>query len=156
MKKGFVTEISLEDFKRLNLIGYKNTRVDIDEHSHRNDMLPYKLNEEIDKELEFCKKEGYTTIVVAIHNEPTEDQIQHEMELYNTYHGEMRKNTKEEAFSLALFSASYILRFTGFQTYSLSCGVEHVYSNRDYWYDRNGEWQVKKKETKAIYLIHLN
>lgn len=158
----YITEISLEDFKKLNLIGYQNTRVDTGENSYRMEMLPVELNKKIDENLQFCKDEGYTTIVVAIHTDPTEEDITNEMKNFvlDTKTGEKRNLTEEEAFKLALYDASYLdkfmNRFTGHQTFQIGCGIKHLYSTRDYYECHGDYWKVKKNETKAIYMIHLD
>ena len=161
MGNKFITEISYEDFIRLGLVGYRNTRVEVDEHSYRMEMLPVDLAEEIKGELDFCLKDGYRTIAVAIHTEPTEEAIQECMKLWTFDNKSGRRNyTREEAYKFALYEYSYLdkfmNRFTGHQTFQIGCGIEHLYSNRDYWYIKDDYWQVRKKETKAIYLVHLD
>jgi len=172
VEKRFITEISLEDFKKLNLIGYRNVKVCYDEegnetsdenyHSYTMKMRPIKLNDEIDNNIEFCKENNWTTIAVAIHNEPTEEDIQAEMQTFtfDAKTRQKRKLNREEAYEFALLDASYLdkfmNRFSGHQTFQIGCGIEHIYSNRDYWYIADDYWRVKKKETKAIYLIHLS
>lgn len=158
----YITDISLEDFKKLNLIGYQNTRVDTGENSYRMEMLPVELNKKIDENLDFCKEEGYTTIVVAIHTDPTEEDIANEMKSFTLDEktGGRRNLTREEAYKYALYDASYLdkfmNRFTGHQTFQIGCGIKHLYSTRDYYECHDDYWKVKKNETKAIYMIHLD
>lgn len=162
MGNKFITEISLEDFLKLNLIGYRNGRVDVDEHSYRMEMLPLELNKEILDNVEFCKENGWNTIVVAIHNEPTKEDIEAEKRTFtlDKKTHERRNLNDEEAYKFALLDCSYLdkfmNRFSGHQTFQIGCGIDHLYSNRDYWYAAEDYWRVKKKETKSIYLIHLS
>ena len=156
----FITEISESDFRKLNLIGYRNTRVDADEKSYKMEMMPIELNKILDQSIEFCKEEGFTTVAIALHTEPTEEDIEKEMKFFTFDKEHGRRNfTREEAFKLALFSCSYLDKFmnrlSGHQTFQIGCGITHLYSTRDYWEIRDDYWRVKKSETKAIYLIHL-
>ena len=156
----FITEISESDFRKLNLIGYRNTRVDVDEKSFKMEMMPIELNKILDQYLDFCIEEGFNTIAIALHTDPTEEAIQCYMKLFtfDKEHGK-RNYTYEEAEGLALFDFSYLdkfmNRFSGNQTFQIGCGITHLYSTRDYWEIRDDYWRVKKSETKAIYLIHL-
>lgn len=156
----FITEISLEDFKRLNLVGYRNTRVEVDEKSYRMEMLPLNLNDLVEENLEFCKENNYHTIAVAIHTDPAEEDIVRNMNYYTFDQNGRRQYNREEAYKLALFDCSYLdkfmNRFSGHQTFQIGCGIEHIYINRDWYYIKDDYWQVRKKETKAIYLIHLD
>lgn len=156
----FITEISESDFRKLNLIGYRNTRVDVDEKSYKMEMMPIELNKILDQNLDFCKEEGFNTVAIALHTDPTEESVQTYMKLFtfDKEHGK-RNYTYEEAKGLALFDFSYLdkfmNRFSGHQTFQIGCGITHLYSTRDYWEIRDDYWRVKKSETKAIYLIHL-
>lgn len=157
----FITEISYEDFMRMGLIGYRNTKVEMEDNSYKLKMLPIDICEEVRKNLEFCEEEGYTSIAVALHIEPTDDAIDERMKLYTSDgKGGRRHYTYEEAYSYALYDYSYLdkfmNRFTGQQTFQIGCGIDHIYSNRDYWYSKGDYWQVRKRDTKAIYLIRLN
>ena len=159
MKK-FITEISESDFRKLNFIGYRNTRVDVDEKSYKMEMMPIELNKILDQYLYICEEEKITTVVVALHTDPTAEAIQCYMKLFTSDgNGGRRNYTYEEAKGLALFDFSYLdkfmNRYSGNQTFQIGCGITHLYSTRDYWEIRDDYWRVKKSETKAIYLIHL-
>ena len=41
-------------------------------------------------------------------------------------------------------------------TYEIGFGIRHLYTTRDYFESREDYWRVPKKETKAIYRIHLD
>ena len=75
MTNNFVTEISEEDFKKLNLVGYDHKRVEYDTYN-KIKFVPKFLNEVIDENKNFCKENGWSTIAIAIHTEPTEEEIQ--------------------------------------------------------------------------------
>lgn len=168
-RNNFITEISEKDFRKLNLIGYKNTRVEVDEHSYRMEMLPVELNKEIDEYKEYREKEDkntrepyYDILYIAIHTDPTEEDIEDEMKTFTLDEktGGRRNLTREEAFKSALFNASYLDKwmnqFTGHQTFQIGYNIGHLYSTRDYFECREGYWKVKKSETKAIYKVHLD
>ena len=159
MKNDFITEISEEDFRKLDLIGYRNTRVNCDEHSYRMIMAPVRLNEILDKELELSE-EPVENVVFAIHIEPTEEAIRENMKLF-TFDGKggRRNYTYEEAKEFSFFEFSYLdkfmNRFSGNQTFQFGTNMPHIYSNRDYYYIKDDYWRVKKSETKAIYIVHI-
>lgn len=169
MRNNFITEISEADFRKLNLIGYRNTRVDVDEHSYRMEMLPVELNKEIDEYKEYCEGDGkeyrepnYDIVYVALHTDPTEEDIKDEMKtfMFDPKNGGRRNLTRDEAFKSALFNASYLdkfmNRFTGHQTFQMGFNIDHLYSTRDYFECHDDYWRVKKSETKAIYKVHLD
>jgi len=171
MKNNFITEISLEDFKKLNLIGYRNTKVYFNEkgfetieeksNSYKFLMRPLSINDELDKNIKYCKENNWNKIAIAIHVEPSEEEIEEGMKsfTFDTKTCKRRNLNRDEAYEFALLDASYLdkfmNRFSGHQTFQIGCGIDHIYSNRDYWYATEDYWKVKKKETKAIYLIHL-
>ena len=156
MTNNFVTEISEEDFKKLNLVGYDHKRVEYDTYN-KIEFVPKFLNEVIDENKNFCKENGWSTIAIAIHTEPTEEEIQKALENVNP----MLKTTVDKnkvAKEFALINNSYCdkwLNRQGSSTYVIGCGIEHLYSTRDYWEIKNDYWKVKKRETKAIYIVHL-
>ena len=169
MRNNFITEISEADFRKLNLIGYRNTRVEVDEHSYRMEMMPIELNKEIDEHKKYCESEGkdtlepyYDIVYVALHTDPTEEDIEEEMQTftYDPKNGGRRNLTHEEAFKSVLFNASYLdkfmNRFTGHQTFQMGYNISHLYSTRDYYECGDDYWRVKKIETRAIYKVHLD
>jgi hypothetical protein len=118
MKKNnklFITEISEEDFRKLDLEGWVADAI-----------IPgapqkVKLNYVLDENIDFIRKSGvldslYVPITVAIFYEWPADE----------------KNFK-----------------FGF-------GIKHLYSTRDYYGTKYGNWKVKKNCLKAIYRVHLD
>lgn len=70
----YITEISLSDFKKLGLVGYKQTRVDNHENgAYRLEMLP--VTQIItDEDVEYAKTFEHKTIAV-FYNENPEDVV---------------------------------------------------------------------------------
>ena len=156
MINNFVTEISETDFRKLNLIGFKRERID-----HENwcsmEFIEKKINDVLDEQKQYCKEQGWTTIVIALHVKPSEEKIQEAIKA-NYPVVEHSENKYSAARSVVLTDYSYYdkwLNKTGATTYQIGCGIEHLYSTRDYWCIKDDYWQVKKKETEAVYLIHL-
>ena len=193
MKKcNLITEISLEDFLKLNLVGYEHKK-----HFYKQDgtEIEYKdtgewvkdsqgnphwitfegiysrivwdkvsLNNIVRENIEFSDKEGFKNrcICVAIHTEPSEEEIGEMMKKFNfakSYrenNGNLLKFTREEAYEHLLFEYSYLdkwLTRSGNQTYLLRCDVEHLYSEKRKFVTHDDYFEVPKSETKAVYLI---
>ena len=189
-KELFITEISLNDFLALNLIGYeqwkhyyrkgeegeehirKETEVEVQDtgewitdskgNKHwvsYNDVFSriqfdmVLLNDLVLENIEFSKSEGWNgPICVAIHEEVCLPEENFKKPNSNEIDWDLRK--KE-----CLYESSYLDKFLtrgGMQTYLLRCDVKHLYSKRNYFYTTDDYFQVDKRETKAIYLIHWN
>ena len=156
MVNNFVTEISESDFRKLNLVGYDHKMVD---HGGYNalEFVPKSLNDVIDENKNYCKENNWSTIAIALHIEPTEEEIQAEANSKCSIivHAEDKYKTARD---LVLNKYSYYdkwLNRLGASTYLVGCGIEHLYSTRDYWEIKHDYWKAKKKETKAIYIVHL-
>ena len=138
-KKPFITEISQEDFERLGLKGYQQVKI-FDEKTGTShyEWKEIDLNEQLDEEikalfysateqsLEFLK----CPITVAIHvaNGPKPDDF---------------------------YLDKYMDMFSGPTTFEFGVGIKHLYSTRDYFESKEDYWKVSKRETKAIYRIHI-
>lgn len=136
----FITEISEEDFRKLNLKAYNRSWVKKEDGTKQLEWLEVDLNKELDENIAYWKGQGYESdledlkqpVTIAIH---------------------VKNGPNPEDFYLD----KYMNRYTGAQTYQFAMGIRHLYSTRDY-FETKGEdyWKVAKKETKAIYRIHLD
>ena len=157
----YITEISEKDFKKLNLYGFDRKMVDRADGSKSLKFIKKSLNEVIDENKDFCKENKWNTIAIAVHIEPTEDEIIEQMKDDNLPTIRLAKNDEEkyeEARSLVLNDYSYYdkwLNRMGASTYLVGCGIKHLYSTRDYFEIKDDYWKVKKRETEAIYIVHL-
>lgn len=192
MKKcNLITEINLEDFLKLSLIGYKRNRhyfnekgqeipsdqigeIFIDSKGEKH-YIQYNgitsrvlwdkvsLNDIVLENIEFSNKEGFKNrcICVAIHTEPSEEEIQEGMKSFNyvkaySQNALLTKYTRQEAYEQLLFKYSYLDKFltwNGNQTYLIRCDVKHLYSEKRKFCTRDDYFDVPKSETKAIYLV---
>jgi len=139
MIKKIITEISEEDFRKLNLRVGRNENVKISENIpghplYQMVMTDVSLNDIIDRQIKATVELGTaeawkdlnTPLTIAIH-EPG-----------------------------GYYLDKFMNRFTGAQTYQIGWGIPHLYSSRDYYECRDGDyWRVSKKETKVIYRIRL-
>ena len=205
MKKcSTITEISLEDFLKLNLVGYEHRK-----HYYKTKQekvgdgycylpeqeIDYKdtgewvkdsqgnphwvqfdgiisklvwdkvnLNDIVRENIEFSNEEGFKNrcICVAIHTEPSEEEIEEITKKFNyvkSYRegsNNLTKYTREEAYEQLLFEYSYLdkwLTRSGNQTYLLRCDVQHLYSEKRKFVTHDDYFEVPKSETKAVYLI---
>ena len=189
-KELFVTEISLEDFLALNLVGYENrkhyfrkkhetensirpeqevlssdTGEWVKDSTGRNHWVTYDdvysrilwdevhLNDIVLENIKFSKEQGWNApICVAIH----EEVFLPEEEFRKLENYEVDFDLRKEK---SLYESAYLDKYltrAGMQTYLIRCGIKHLYSKRNYFYTTDGYFQVDKRETKAIYLIHWN
>lgn len=113
--KLFITEISEEDFRKLDLEGLVADAIVPDSTQK------VKLNNVLDENIDFIRKSGvldslHIPITIAIFYEWPADE----------------------------------------KSFKFGFGIKHLYSTRDYYGTRNGNWKVKKNCLKAIYRVHLN
>lgn len=139
-KNQFITEISEEDFRKLDLKGFRNVRK-YDEHknAYHFEWESVSLNDVLDQNIKFLLMGGWESdleklncpVTVAIHvcNGPDPDDY---------------------------YLDKFMNRFSGARTYQFGLGIKHLYSTRDYFEDKEDYWRVLKRETKAIYRIHLD
>lgn len=144
----FITEISEEDFRKLNLKGYRVKKEFVEgpcpgakskEGSwvYLNEEVD--LNEELDENIKYWLELGYQSnfedlkqpVTVAIHTE----------------NGSEPKD---------FYFDKFMNQFSGPKTYEMAIGLRHIYSTRDYFESKEDYWRVLKRETKAIYRIHLD
>ena len=138
MIKKIITEISEEDFRKLDLKVKRNERVVISENipGHpvcKFEMVERSLNEILDNEIAAVMADGYDSemkwlhfpVTIAIHEDG------------------------------GYYLDKYMNRFTGGQTFQLGFGIDHLYSTRDYYEMHGDYWRVRKDETKVIYRVKL-
>lgn len=126
----FICEISEADFRKLNIFGYK--------HDRDGRWIEVSLNEELDENIKYWLEQGYETdyedltmpVTVAIHKENGPNPNDFYLDKY--------------------------LNRSGATTYYLAMGIYHLYSTRDYFEDKGEYWRVPKRQTSAIYRIHLD
>lgn len=129
----FITEISEEDFRKLDLVAYRRVS-----HDFMN-WTETRLNDVLDKNIAYCLEQAYESdfeslkcpVTVAIHKANSADADDYYLD-------------------------KFMNRFTGAQTYQIGFGIKHLYSTRDYYEDKEDYWRVLKRETKAIYRVHLD
>lgn len=177
-KSGFITEISLEDFLKLNMTAYQHRRHYFDVDGNETDdektgeyvvdskgdkhWVDYKgiyskvtwdkvsLNEIVLENVKFSEEMGFKnhTICVAVHEEPPNEELLQYAKDFNS--------TNEEAYERLLMEYSYLDKFLtreGFQTYLIRCDVEHLYSEKRKFCTHDDYFDVPKNGTKAVYLI---
>lgn len=128
MIKKLITEISEEDFRKLDIKVHCNERV-----QHTFKMVEKSINEILDEQIAITLKGGYASDLVDLKT-PVTIAI-HEPDGY--------------------YLDKFMNRFTGAQDFQIGWGIAHLYSTRDYYEAREDYWRVSKKETKVIYRIKL-
>lgn len=139
MVKKIITEISEEDFRKLDLKVKRNERVVVSENipGHpvcKFEMVEKSLNEILDNEIAAVIRDSYESeirwlelpVTIAIHEDG------------------------------GYYLDKFMNRFTGAQTYQFGFGIEHLYSTRDYYEMHGDYWRVRKDETRVIYRIKLS
>lgn len=126
------------------------------------------LSQKVEDKIRYIKQENpewlNRYIVIAIHKDIDlkrleryykETEGMHDVLTGKLLTEDMRR---EEAFHRALYDYSYLDKYStpqGAQTYLLSCGVKHLYSVRDYFYEKDTKFRIAKTHTKAVYLIKV-
>lgn len=140
-KNQFVTEISEEDFRKLDLKGYRQVRkYEENKNVYYFDWEMVNLNDILDQNIQYLLSNGWESdletlkcpVTVAVHkcNGPEPDDY---------------------------FLDKFMNRFDGPKTYEFGYGIEHLYSTRDYFEAKEKDyWRVPKREVKSIYRVHLD
>ena len=128
----YITKISEADFRKLGIKGYRHTYKDGRSYF-----------EETDITKEFPEVVGDEHIIVAIHNDPNEDQIQYLMQEANM--------DREDALDFALYKECYTVPGEGYQTFMIGKTKDTLKSTRDYF--ENDDIKINKRVTKAVYEI---
>lgn len=190
-RSSLITEISLEDFLKLNLIAFEHRKkffnkerqeisydktgeivtdsqgkrhwVDYDGVYSKVVWEKVNLNDIVKENIEFSEKEGFKNrcICVAIHTEPSEEEIKEVMKQFNYVKSyrereKLTKFTYEEAYEKLLFEYSYLdkwLTRCGNQTYLICCDVSHLYSEKRKFCTHDDYFEIPKNQTKAVYLV---
>lgn len=189
-KTNLITEISLEDFLKLNLTAYEHRKHFFNEKDEEIDYeqtgelltdnngdkhwVTHKggysritwdkvsLNDIVLENVKWSEEEGFKNrcICVAIHTDPSEEEILEGMKANNylvQIKGKsVRKFTREETYQTLLFKYSYFdkwLTNSGGQTYLLRCDVPHLYSEKRKFCTHDDYFDIPKSETKAVYLV---
>ena len=144
MVKKIITDISEEDFRKLDLVGYRLTKVkDPLTNSTSYVQKRVSLNEELDNNIRYLLDEGTEEgkdaltlpITIAIHNDNDKDE--HDETMFGYFD-------------------KFMNRFSPPKTFEIGIGIKHLYSTRDYYEDREDYWRVNKRATKRIYRITLD
>ena len=133
MIKHLITEISEEDFRKLDLKVKVHRRVS-NERNANIEWIEQSLNDILQENIDTCLKAGYEEdhafltlpVTIAIHEDG------------------------------GYYLDKFMNRFTGAQTFQLAMGIGKLYSTRDYYEMRGDYWRVKKDETKVIYRVKLS
>lgn len=132
MKKLFITEISENDFKKLNLKVIKTEGPGKYVECSLNDILDKQIQMTIDAGYESDYVDLHTPVTIAIHKEC------------------------EGSYLSQCYLDKFMNQFTGAQSFQIGWGIKHLYSTRDYYECHEDYWRVKKNETEVIYRVHLN
>ena len=139
-KEKFITEISEEDFRKLNLKVMRNERVVLSENIPGHPvcqfmMVEKSINEILDEQITDILKAEYESDLMDLKT-PVTIAIANDGDFY---------------------CDKYMNMYSGAQTYQIGWGIKHIYSTRDYFQTKNDDyWCVPKRQTKAIYRIHLD
>lgn len=161
----FITEISEEDFKKLQLQGYDNKKINTDTDGYVTfDFVKCELNDKLEEYKHYLAdliQEGEKlpwTIALCIHTEPTEEAINYYASTFKDV-ATGKAMSREESFKQALYDFSYFDKWmdrSGHTTYEFGVGIDHLYSTRDKWVAHWIDYfEVRKRDTKAVYIIHL-
>ena len=142
MIKKIITEISEEDFRKLDLKVKCHGKIRETYGERKVERLVFvekSLNDILDENLEYLIESGFeddykcllTPVTIAIH--------------------EPGNNIYEET-----YFDKFMNQYTGMQTFQLGLGIRHLYSTRDYYESHDDYWRVRKDETKVIYRIKLS
>ena len=132
----YVTHISLDDFRKLGLKGWRHIL-----ENGQSCFVDVDLAEEIKKRY----NSNFNLIIVAIHEEPSRDQIEYLKEEANM--------TEADAFDFSLYNNCYTVPGEGYQTYKIALSNSHLKSTRDYF--ENEDVKINKRVTKSVYEIQM-
>lgn len=150
--KTLITEISENDFRKLNLSVWKKEWVTkgyddpVGGHTSRTlKWVKYSVNDLLDKEIEITLNSGYPS-----------DQYELSLPVTIAIHeNNDNKEDREHPYGGGYYD-KFMNQYLGETTYYILWGIEHLYSNRDYYYVKNDYCRIRKKETRVIYRVHLN
>lgn len=160
MIKKIITDISEEDFRKLDITVHRHEKV-TDGTVTRIMMVPKKLNDILDEEIKCLLESGYesdyadllTPVTIAIHELPTTKDYEYAKERFPMMNEDDLKSHLLYEFS---YLDKFMNQFTGAQTFQIGWGIRHLYSSRDYYESHDDYWKVRKNETKVIYRVKLS
>ena len=134
MKDNYITEISLEDFLKLNLTGFVREWQDFDNYRQLV-WKQYDLNKVVEDNFKYMEQIGEKgNIVVAIHKNADK--------------------AKMGSYDTDFYYYDKWLNRHGASTYQVGFGISKLYKGTDKWYIKEDYFEVPYAETEKIYLIH--
>ena len=136
MKNNYITEISFEDFSKLNLKGYKREWKEYQNY-RKLVWVEYDLTKEVQENFDYSKKIGEDgNVVVAIHKN--------------------WEKAKTGAYDIEsdFYYYDKWLNHLGASTYQLGGGISKLYKGTNKWYIKEDYFEIPYDETEKIYLIH--
>lgn len=135
MAKNYVTEISYEDFIKLNLVGYMREWVKNPDNNYKNLVW---VKKDLNKFVYEAKQDGCKTMVIAIH-----------------------KHYEKAAKEMMSWDSDFYyydkwLNHLGAATYIIGNDISKLYKGPKKWYIKEDYFEIPYDETQNIYFIHLN
>lgn len=115
-------EISEEDFKKLNLYGWK---------MQNNQPIKMSLNQAFDLEKKYCKECGFSKMAVLLTQKITDKDIENHLKALwnNPFYDKMSKETKERiAITNCIYDIGNFIKYywQNPSTYNFWCGVKEI------------------------------
>lgn len=135
MKNNTITEISLDDFLKLNLKGFKREWVEDNKTGYKS--LKW-VEKDINKEVlehfddEWNKEQ---TVVVAIHKNWEKAKLENHYDYFDFYYYDKWLNK------------------SGARTYQIGGNIKKLYKGAKKWYINEDYFDIPYNETQAIYFI---
>lgn len=159
MIKNIITDISEEDFRKLDITLFTHSVVELDKgfryvvkEIHANDVLDETINAMLEDGYESDLTDLSIPITLAIHEDPKEDVYE---EIRKEYPALDETAVDAIAKATCFYFDKFMNHFTAPRNYQIAEGIKHLYSTRDYYEDREDYWRVRKADTKVIYRIRL-
>lgn len=133
-----ITEITLDDFLKLNLVGYERRWKDfVDEEGKEYRKLVWNeinLNDEVLENMNWEDNEE-KTVVVAIHKNWEKAKLQNHYDFFDFYYYDKWLNK------------------LGASTFILGADIKKLYKGSSKWYIKEDYFEIPYKETEKIYFI---
>lgn len=136
MKKNYITEISLKDFLKLNLVGYVHERQELPDGTHQLVWKEHNLNEEVLKNMNWEENKN-KTVVVAVHK--------------NWEKAKQEITSWDDDF---FYLDKWLCRFSGATTYIIGADISKLYKGKNKWYIVEDYFDIPYDQTETIYFIH--
>ena len=134
MKNNTITEISLDDFLKLNLVGYKREWVNCGEYK-KLEWVEHNLNDLVLDAMNDTDWNKRQTVVVAIHK------------------NWIKAKTGEYDYESDFYYYDKWLNKSGAATYIIGADIEKLYKGAKKWYITEDYFDIPYAETEAIYFI---